>query len=102
MAGSLLDGLGIGGVSEDQIALQTLYPTNDPFKKLQMVSDVKLKMVPGLSVMGVLRRRFKSTILRMWDEEYRINTIPVDRKSRIEAAEILVGRGRAAAPNPDD
>ena len=95
MGSSLLEGIGTGLESDETIAIQALFPTKDSFKKLMMISDLSPRSVGLISVLGVIRRRFNSTILLMYEEELRMNKIAQDRKGRIELSEVLVGARRA-------
>ena len=95
MSSSLLEGIGTGLDSDETIAIQALFPTKDPFKKLCMISDLSPRSVGLISVLGVIRRRFNSTVLLMYEEELRMNKIAQDRKGRIELSEVLVGARRA-------
>ena len=95
MGSSLLEGIGTGLDSDETIAIQALFPTKDSFKKLMMISDLSPRSVGLISVLGVIRRRFNSTILLMYEEELRMNKIAQDRKGRIELSEVLVGARRA-------
>ena len=95
MSSSLLEGIGTGLDSDETIAIQALFPTKVPFQKLQMISDLSPRSVGLISVLGVIRRRFNSTVLLMYEEELRMNKIAQDRKGRIELSEVLVGARRA-------
>ena len=95
MGSSLLEGIGTGMESDESIAIAALFPTKDSFKKLMMISDLSPRSVGLISVLGVIRRRFNSTILLMYEEELRMNKIAQDRKGRIELSEVLVGARRA-------
>lgn len=95
MGTSLLEGIGTGMESDETQAIQALFPTKDKFKMLQMISDLSPRSVGLVSVLGVIRRRFNSTILLMYEEELRMNKIAQDRKGRIELSEVIVGARRA-------
>jgi len=88
--GSILDGIGSSQVSDEEIAIQAMFPTSDPYKRLQMITDLAPRSVGLISVLGVIRRRFNSTVLRMYQEELSLNKIAQDRKGRIELSEVLV------------
>lgn len=96
MAKSVLEALGmsVGQSSEEEVAMRSLFPTNDPVRMLQMMTEIKPRASNTLSVLGVIKRRMKSQILGMFEEEYRYNQIAVDGKGNIRAAEVLVGARR--------
>ena len=93
---SIFEGIGSGMESDETVAIQALFPTKDAFKKLCMISDLTPRSVGLISVLGVIRRRFNSTVLLMYEEELRMNKIAQDRKGRIELSEVLVGARRAS------
>ena len=95
MGASLLEGIGTGIESDETVAIQALFPTRDKFRMLCMISDLSPRSVGLVSVLGVIRRRFNSTVLLMYEEELRMNKIAQDRKGRIELSEVLVGARRA-------
>jgi hypothetical protein len=90
MQGSILDGIGASQVTEEEVAIKAMFPTSDPYKMLQMITDLSPKSVGLVSVLGVIRRRFNSTVLRMYQEELSLNKIAQDRKGRIELSEVIV------------
>jgi hypothetical protein len=91
----LLEGIGTGMESDETQAIQALFPTKDKFRMLQMISDLSPRSVGLISVLGVIRRRFNSQVLLMYEEELRMNKIAQDRKGRIELSEVIVGARRA-------
>ena len=95
MGSSLLEGIGTGLESDETQAIQALFPTKDKFRMLQMISDLSPRSVGLISVLGVIRRRFNSQVLLMYEEELRMNKIAQDRKGRIELSEVIVGARRA-------
>lgn len=95
MSGSLWDTLRAGASSEEQSALNFLFPAKSRFEYQQMLTDQQPRAVTPFSVLGVFRRRYKSKVLQMFQEEHNINKIAVDRKGRLEGAEIVAGLRRA-------
>jgi len=88
-------GIGIGVATEDEVAMRNLFPTKDPKRLLQMMTEIKPRTSPILSALGVIKRRmFNSAIIGMYEEEYRYNQIAVDGKGNIRAAEVLIGSRR--------
>ena len=93
MSKSVLEALGmsVGSSTEEEVAMKSLFPTNDPTRMLQMMTEIKPRTSSVLSVLGVIRRKFNSQVIKMFEEEYRYNQIAVDGKGNIRAAEVLVG-----------
>jgi len=93
MSKSVLEalGMGVGFSTEEEVAMKSLFPTNDPTRMLQMMTEIKPRTSSVLSVLGVIRRKFNSQVIKMFEEEYRYNQIAVDGKGNIRAAEVLVG-----------
>ena len=79
--------------SEEALAFKILFPAQNDFQRLQMITDIQVRTRVSLSVLGVIRRLFSGTgsldILKTFQEEFNINGLPLDRKSRLEAAEIV-------------
>ena len=96
MSKSVLEALGmsVGSSTEEEVAMKSLFPTNDPTRMLQMMTEIKPRTSSVLSVLGVIRRKFNSQVIKMFEEEYRYNQIAVDGKGNIRAAEVLVGARR--------
>lgn len=85
-------GMGLSQVSEEEIAIKAMFPANNKFQMLQMVTELQGRSVVSFSVLGVIRRRFKSQVLQFFEEEYRVNEIALDRKGRLEQSEIFCRR----------
>lgn len=94
---SLIDDLKGMVRSEEQIAMDTLFPSKDELKMLQMMNRVAPRMTTALSVLGFMRRRFNSDVLRIFQEELTLNNIAREGFGRAEAVEVLVGIKKAAA-----
>jgi len=75
--------------NEEQLALQFMFPFKDKFKLLQSLTEYRNREIPSWSVLGVFRRKYRSNLLRVFQEETNINKIAVDRKGRLEGSEIV-------------
>ena len=93
MAKDKYEGIKVGMESEEELAFRTLFPAQNEFQKLQMITEVPARAIIPLSVLGVIRRLYSSTgnidVLKVFQEEFNINGLPLDRKSRLEASEIV-------------
>ena len=78
-----------GFVSDEEMAIKSLFPYQDKFKMLQMITEVPPKAQMPLTVLGVFRRKFKSQILSILQEEHNLNKIAQERKGRLELSEIV-------------
>jgi len=97
MAKSILETLGmsVGSTTEEEVAMKSLFPTKDPKRMLQMMTEIKPRISPVMSALGVIKRRmFNDSVIAMYEEEYRYNQIAVDGKGNLRAAEVLVGARR--------
>lgn len=87
------EGIKVGMESEEELAFRTLFPSQNEFQKLQMITDIQVRTRIPLSVLGVIRRLYSGTgnidVLKVFQEEFNINGLPLDRKSRLEASEIV-------------
>lgn len=84
----------IGSPTEEELAFETLFPAVTPIQKLQMISDYNARTINSLSVLGVLRRLYSGNGRNfdpwyVYQEEYSSNRFSLDRKSRLEASEIV-------------
>lgn len=88
----ILESMTVGINTDEEVAVSALFPTKDKFRMLQMITELQPRGVTPISVLGVIRRRFSSQVLFMFEEEYRTNQIARDRKGRLELSEVMVGR----------
>ena len=87
--------------SEEELAVKTLFPYGSKFQMLQMLTELNPNEVNPFSVLGVVRRRWNSEVLKMYEEEFRINRKSKDRKGILEMAEIF-SAGRRLASDEED
>lgn len=92
--GGIFERLREGVLTEEEIAVQALFPTKDKYKLLQMITDQQPKAIMPWNVLGVFRRKYKSEVLRMLQEEHNLNKIAQERLGRVELAEIFAARRR--------
>ena len=78
--------------SEEQIALEFMFPTTNKFRRLQMMTHHSQRAMVPLSVMGIFRRMYKSQVLAVFQEELGLNKIALDRLGRVEGSEIVASR----------
>jgi hypothetical protein len=78
--------------SEEEIAVDVLFPYSDKFRRLQMINEQQPKAITPWSVLGVFRRRYKSWVLATFQEEFNLNKIAQERKGRLELSEIFAAR----------
>jgi len=79
--------------SEEALAFKTLFPSRNNHQHLQMISDIPNRLRVPMAVMGVIRRLYSQTgnidAMLTFEEEFFVLGLPIDRKSRLEAAEIV-------------
>ena len=86
---AIFEDMKFGTEAEYEAAIKALFPHTDKFKRLQMLTETNAASQMPLTVLGVLRRRFKSTLLRDLQEEHNLNKIALDRRGRGELAEVV-------------
>lgn len=97
----IFESLRMGVQSDEEIAIQALFPTKDPYKMLQMITEQQPRAIMPWNVLGVFRRMYKSKILAIFQEEHGLNKISQERKGRLELSEI-VARARAAREKEEE
>lgn len=85
-------GIEARGTEPEQAAFELLFPFKDPFKRLQALSEKAPKSRGIFSVLDMIRKEYKSDTLKSFMESYNIEGIPLDRKGRLEVAEIAAAR----------
>lgn len=95
------EGMRAGVRSEEEIAIEALFPTRNKFQMLQMITEQQPKAVIPWSVLGVFRRKYSSRVLRWMQEEHNLNKIAQDRKGRLELSEV-VARSRKPLKEDED
>lgn len=88
----IFEALRAGVQSEEEIAIEALFPTKDKFKMLQMITHHQMRAMVPLSILGMFRRMYKSPTLRMMQEELNLNKIALDRLGRVELSEVVASR----------
>lgn len=90
----IFEALRAGVQSEEEIAIEALFPTKDKFKMLQMITHHQMRAMIPLSILGIFRRMYKSNTLKMFQEELGLNKIALDRLGRVELSEIVAAGKR--------
>ena len=79
--------------SEEALAFKILFPSKNRKQLLQMVTEIPHRLRVPMAVMGVIRGLYSSTgffdAIATFEEEFYILGLPLDRKSRLEASEIV-------------
>ena len=88
------ENLRVGIQSENELAIEAMFPPKDKFKMLQMISELNIRAVMPFTVLGVFRRMYKSKVLALFQEEHNLDKIALDRKGRLELSEIVASRKR--------
>ena len=92
------DNKGFGSVkinteTEEALAFKILFPAKNKLQHLQMITEIPNRLRVPMAVMGVIRRLYASTgnidAIQTFEEEFYVLGLPIDRKSRLEAAEIV-------------
>lgn len=87
----IFEALRAGVKSEEEIALNFLFPARSKFEYLQMLTEQQPRAIIPWTVLGVFRRKYNSKVLKMVQEEHNINKIAQERKGRLEGSEVVVG-----------
>ena len=79
--------------SEEALAFKVLFPSKNRKQALQMISEIPNRLRVPMAVMGVIRQLYASTgnidAIATFEEEFYVLGLPIDRKSRLEASEIV-------------
>ena len=102
MPGGVFDSIRAGIRSDEEIALQFMFPARSKFEYMQMLTDQQPGAITPFSVLGVFRRKYRSKVLTWYQEEHNINKIAQDRKGRLEGSEVVVGMRRPKAKADED
>ncbi len=97
----IFEALRAGVQSEEEIAIEALFPTKDKFKMLQMITHHQMRAMVPLSILGMFRRMYKSNTLRMIQEELNLNKIALDRLGRVELSEIVYARRKESSKDEE-
>ena len=97
----IFDSLRAGVQSEEEVALDFMFPSKNQFRRLQMMTHHNMRAMVPLSVLGLFRRMYKSQVLTIFQEELGTNKIALDRLGRVEGSEIVASRRRASSEEED-
>jgi len=97
MAGGVFDNAKVGFKTEQELAIETLFPAKNRLQMLQMITETAPRAEMPWSVLGIFRRRFHSQVLSIFQEENNLNQIAKERKGRLEA-EAIYSRPKVEAP----
>ena len=79
--------------SEEALAFKILFPSKNRKQLLQMITEIPNRLRVPMAVMGVIRGLYSSTgffdAIATFEEEFYVLGLPLDRKSRLEASEIV-------------
>lgn len=101
MAEGIFGGLRMAQEDEASAAIKVLFPHKDAFRRLQMLTEHNPRANVSLSILGLFRRMYKSDVLKIFQEEYNLNMIAMERKGRLEACEI-VAANRLGKEGPEE
>ena len=85
----IFESLRTGIQSEEEIALNYMFPSKNIFQRLQMMTDHNMRAMVPLSVLGLFRRMYNSKVLATFQEELGYNKIALQRLGRVEGSEIV-------------
>lgn len=97
----IFEAMRAGVQSEEEIAIEALFPTKNKFKMLQMITHHQGKAMVPLGILGLFRRMYKSNTLAIFQEELNMNKIALDRLGRVELSEIVSARRREKEKEED-
>lgn len=90
MPRSLVDSIMATGPTDETSALSILYDTKN-YQRLKMVSDIPAPLMSTFTLLGVVQRRCKSAVLKLYDEEFLSRQKSRDRQGIGELIEVLLG-----------
>ena len=92
--GSLMDSIMSSSQGEDISALNMLLDTRN-LQRLKMLSEVPPSLIYVMSIIGLVTKRYKSTVLKDFESELLTIQKSRDRKGIGEFVEIMLGLRRA-------
>ena len=102
MAGGIFESLRTGVRSDEEIALNFMFPARNKYEMLQMLTETQPRAVTPFAVLDVFRKKYKSKILKSFAESHHTIKVGQERKGRLEGSEIVVGMRKAAKGDGDD
>ncbi len=87
---SLMDQIMATSASEEISAINILFDTKN-YQRLKMISEIPPQLMYVLTILGVLQRRYKSKVLKLFDEEFLSRQKSRDRQGILELVEVLLG-----------
>lgn len=88
--GSLMDSIMAQSAPEEMSAINVLFDTKN-YQRLKMISEIPPQLMYDMTVLGVLQRRYKSKVLKLFDEEFLSRQKSRDRQGVLELVEVLLG-----------
>lgn len=99
MAKSLVASIVESGSSEEASFLSALYPKD--YQKKKQLSEIAAPLVPTFTLLGTIQRRFKSVVLKTYDEEYLDRQRSKDRQGLGELIEVTLGIRQGVGYHPE-
>ncbi len=99
---SLWETLRAGAQSEEAVALNFLFPAQNKFEMLQMLTETQPRAVIPFAVLDVFRQKYKSKVLTLFTKSHNTIKIGQERKGRLEGSEVVVGVRKAMEKKDDD
>ena len=87
---SLMEAIMAESGSEEISALSLLFNTKN-YQQLKMLSEISPSNMYVSVILGVLQRRYKSKVLKLFDEEMLSRQKSRDRQGIVEFVEVLLG-----------
>ena len=81
------------GAPEELSAISILFDTSN-FQRLKMISEIPPSLIYVMTILGTLQRRYKSKVLKDFEEEFLSVQKSRDRQGITELVEILLGMRR--------
>jgi len=80
-----------GDSGSSSSAINTLFATKD-YQRLKMTSEISPDLIFGTTLLGLIQRRFRSKVLKLYDEEFLTRQKSKDRKGILELVEVLLAQ----------
>jgi hypothetical protein len=89
-----------GGGEGEASSISILFDTKN-YQRLKMTSEIQPDMIFGTTVLGTIQRRFRSKVLKLYDEEFLTRQKSKDRKGILELIEVLLAQRRSEMGGED-
>ena len=94
-------GMSMSTQSDEEVAVKALFPARNRAQMLSMITELPESAIVPFAALGVIKRRFHSDVIAMFEDEIYSKKISVNRKGRLELSEVFVSAARRRASDEE-